>query len=137
MLTTPSTDIFDAFTDELKATGAEFTVDHDVTEMLGIDISHGTDRSITISQGTYIRQLLTRFNVLLGQSFVRSALAFRLVILKHVTTETQYADALTKAPTPLFLQLLQQLMRGRADMPLAAKIYPFVDRAFSLCRLLQ
>ena len=60
---------------------------------------------------------------LLGQSFVRSALAFRLVILKHVTTETQYADALTKAPTPLFLQLLQQLMRGRADMPLAAKIY--------------
>ena len=63
------------------------------------------------------------WHFLLGQSFVQSALAFRLILLKHVTTETQYADALTKAPTPLFLQLLQQLMRGRADMPLAAKIY--------------
>ena len=59
----------------------------------------------------------------LGRSFVRSALAFRLIQLKHVTTETQYADALTKSPTALFLQLLQQLMRGHADMPLAAQLY--------------
>jgi hypothetical protein len=51
------------------------------------------------------------------------ALAFRFVNLKHVATDRQFADVLTKAPTAPMLRLLKTLMDGAAKIPLLARLY--------------
>ena len=56
-------------------------------------------------------------------NFVRDALAFRFVNLKHVATDRQFADVLTKAPTAPMLWLLKTLMDGAAKIPLLARLY--------------
>ena len=56
-------------------------------------------------------------------NFVRDALAFRFVNLKHVATDRQFADVLTKAPTAPMLRLLKTLMDGAAKIPLLARLY--------------
>ena len=56
-------------------------------------------------------------------NFVRDALAFRFVNLKHVATDRQFADVLTKAPTAPMLRLLKSLMDGAAKIPLLARLY--------------
>ena len=38
----------------MHALGAEFTMDKEFTKAVGVDIDHGDDRSIKISQGSYI-----------------------------------------------------------------------------------
>ena len=55
--------------------------------------------------------------------FVRDALAFRFINLKHVATENQFADVFTKAPTAPMLRLLKTLMDGAARIPLLARLY--------------
>ena len=56
-------------------------------------------------------------------NFVRDAVAFRFVNLKHVATENQFADVFTKAPTAPMLRLLKTLMNGAARIPLLARLY--------------
>ena len=56
-------------------------------------------------------------------NFVRDALAFRFVNLKHVATDRQFADVLTKPPTAPMLRLLKSLMDGAAKVPLLARLY--------------
>ena len=56
-------------------------------------------------------------------NFVRDAVAFRFVNLKHVATENQFADVFTKAPTAPMLRLLKTLMDGAARIPLLARLY--------------
>ena len=55
--------------------------------------------------------------------FVRDALAFRFINLKHVATDRQFADVFTKAPTASMLMLLKTLMEGTATVPLLARLY--------------
>ena len=55
--------------------------------------------------------------------FVRDALAFRFINLKHVATDRQFADVFTKAPTAPVLRLLKTLMDGAARIPLLARLY--------------
>ena len=55
--------------------------------------------------------------------FVRDALAFRFINLKHVATDRQFADVFTKAPTASMLMLLKTLMDGTATVPLLARLY--------------
>ena len=60
--TCPSTDVFDNLVAEMRAAGAEFTIDKELTKAMGIDIDHGVDRAVRISQGSYIRSnILERF----------------------------------------------------------------------------
>ena len=60
--TCPSTEVFDNLVEEMRAAGAEFTIDKELTKAMGIDIDHGVDRAIRISQGSYIRaNILERF----------------------------------------------------------------------------
>ena len=54
--------------------------------------------------------------------FVRDALAFRFINLKHVATDRQFADVFTKAPTASMLMLLKTLMDGTATVPLLARL---------------
>jgi hypothetical protein len=55
--------------------------------------------------------------------FVRDALAYRFINLKHVATDRQFADVFTKAPTAPMLMLLKTLMEGTAAVPLLARLY--------------
>ena len=59
----------------------------------------------------------------LCSNFVRDALAFRFINLKHVATDEQFADVFTKAPTAPMLRLLKALMDGAAKLPLLARLY--------------
>ena len=59
----------------------------------------------------------------LRSHFVRDAIAFRMIQVKHVRTQFQYADALTKAAELDMLTTLSQLMQGQAPMPAAAALY--------------
>ena len=55
--------------------------------------------------------------------FVRDAVAFRFINLKHVATEKQFADVFTKPPTAPMLLLLHSMMNGTAAAPLMARLY--------------
>ena len=55
--------------------------------------------------------------------FVRDALAFRFINLKHIATDKQFADVFTKAPSAPMLLLLRTLMSGTAPAPLLARLY--------------
>ena len=55
--------------------------------------------------------------------FVRDAVAFRFINLKHVATEKQFADVFTKPPTAPMLLLLHSIMNGTAAAPLMARLY--------------
>ena len=55
--------------------------------------------------------------------FVRDAVAFRFINLKHVATDKQFADVFTKPPSAPMLLLLHTLMNGTAPAPLVARLY--------------
>ena len=55
--------------------------------------------------------------------FVRDAVAFRFINLKHVATEKQFAGVFTKPPTAPMLLLLHSMMNGTAAAPLMARLY--------------
>ena len=55
--------------------------------------------------------------------FVRDAIAFRFINLKHIATDKQFADVFTKAPSAPMLLLLRTLMDGVAKLPLLARLY--------------
>ena len=62
--------------------------------------------------------------------FVRDALAFRFINLKHVATDRQFAGVSTGAPTASMPMLLETLVDGTATVPLLARLYQW--RALSL-----
>ena len=55
--------------------------------------------------------------------FVRDALAFRFINLKHGATDRQFANVSTKALTASMLMLLKTLVGGTATVPLLARLY--------------
>ena len=55
--------------------------------------------------------------------FVRDAIAFRIVQVKHVRTQLQLADALTKAADLDMLALFHQVMQGQTPMPATVALY--------------
>ena len=51
------------------------------------------------------------------------AIAFRTVQVKHVRTQLQLADTLTKAADLDMLALFHQLMQGQTPMPATVALY--------------
>ena len=54
---------------------------------------------------------------------MRDAIAFRIIQVKHVRTQLQLADTLTKAADLDMLALFHQLMQGQTPMPATVALY--------------
>eukprot|EP00937_MAST-01D_sp_MAST-1D-sp2_P008227 g8227.t1 len=62
VITAPTRSAIRAFKDELRARDVAFTDDQDLSDILGIEIEHGADGSISISQRTYIDNMVKAFD---------------------------------------------------------------------------
>ena len=62
VITAPTRGAIRAFKDELRARDVAFTDDQDLSDILGIEIEHGADGSISIGQRTYIDNMVKAFD---------------------------------------------------------------------------
>ena len=84
-------------------------------------LSDSTAAIGTASTGPIKRTWQWQFE--LNAHFVRDAIAFHIVQIKHVRAHMQYADALTKAVDLGTLAKFRELMQGQAPMPAATALY--------------
>ena len=88
----------------------------------GPNVTVATDSNAAIGTASNPPNSKARHHSLCS-NFVRDALAFRFINLKHVATDEQFADVFTKAPTAPMLRLLKALIDGAAKLPLLARLY--------------
>ena len=89
---------------------------------LGLSIHYVLDSNAAIGAASNPPNAKARHQSLCTH-FVRDAMAFRFINLKHVATEKQFADVFTKPPTAQMLLLLHSMMNGTASAPLMARLY--------------